>query len=269
MEIRQCSQKWIPIVALIMLFLVTIACATSSNNPVPTLDSNLLQTAIAGTSAVAHVQTLTASVPINTQIPPNTPESTNTPEPTNTPLPPTVPPEHIILTGIGDSIVDINNPYEIAIVHITGNASSRFFAVKNYGSDGIPIDLLVNTTDPYDGVRPLDFGNGEHTTRFEVSASDEWRIEVLPVSSAPVLTVPGSIDGKNDEVILVKGAKPDLAKIKGNADSRFFAVKSYGHSSDLLVNTTDPYEGTVIVSDDMVIIEIQAIGTWSIEITAK
>jgi len=35
------------------------------------------------------------------------------------------------------------------------------------------------------------------------------------------------------------------------------------------VNTTDPYEGTVIVSDDTVVLEIQAGNNWSIEITAK
>ena len=129
--------------------------------------------------------------------------------------------------------------------------------------------MLVNTTDPYDGVRPLDFNNGEHTTRFEVTASDEWRIEALPITSARILTVPGSIEGNGDDVIFVEGATPDLAKIKGNAESRFFAVKSYGKSSNLLVNTTDPYEGTVIVSGDTVILEIQAAGNWSIEITAK
>ncbi len=259
----------IPFVAFTILLLVSLACGTSSNEVIPTFDPNLVQTVIAGTSIAAQLQTLTANAPVNTSLPTSLPELTNTPEPTITPLPPTAIPAPIVLTGNGDSIVDFDNPYEIAIVHISGNASSHFFAVKNYGSDGNPLDLLVNTTDPYDGVRPLDFGEGEHTTRFEVTASDEWRIEVLAIASARVLTVPGNIVGKGDDVILVKGATPDLGKIKGNAESSFFSVKSYGNNSDLLVNTTDPYEGTVIVSSDTVILEIQAVDIWSIEISAK
>ncbi len=245
---------------LILIFIVVIflaSCNTHQIEPQTEIDRNLLATEIAATIRAGVNQTSTANAP------------TNTPEPTNTPLPPTPTPEPIILTGTGDSIVDFYNSYEIAIVHITGNASSRHFAVKNYGSDGNSIDLLVNITGPYDGVRPLDFGDGEHTTRFEVSASGEWRIEVLPIASARVLTVPGVIEGRGDDVIFFKGATPDLAKIKGNAESRHFAVKGYGKHYDLLVNTTDPYEGTVIVSDDTVVIEIRAEGSWSIEITAK
>jgi hypothetical protein len=257
---------------------------TRFNNSPNKSEFGLVLTNVSNTLTVVHKPNATKTeeftappiptynpLPTNTPTPTDTPipAPTDTPAPTNTPLPPTATPAPIVLTGNGDSIVDFDNPYETAIVHIIGNASSRFFAVKNYGSDGNLMDLLVNTADPYDGVRPLDFGNGEHTTRFEVNASGEWRIEVLPITSARVLTVPGIIEGKGDDVIILKGATPDLAKIKGNGESRFFAVKSYGKHSDLLVNTTDPYEGTAIVSGDTVVLEIQAEGSWSIEIIAK
>jgi hypothetical protein len=84
MKTKQCSQKWIPSIALAMLFMVTIACGTSSNMPAPTFDPNLLQTAVAGTYEASEIQTLTADIPVITQIS-NTPEFTNTPELTNTP----------------------------------------------------------------------------------------------------------------------------------------------------------------------------------------
>jgi hypothetical protein len=238
------------------------ACAPS------TPSQGEIQTAIAQTEQALPTLTPTF-VPTNTPEPSITPKPSNTPKPTNTSLPPTPIPEPVVLTGTGDSVVDFDNPFETSIVHIIGNASSRFFAVQSYGSDGNSIDLLVNTTDPYDGNRPLDFRNGEHTTRFEISSSDEWKIEVLPITSARILTVPGIVEGKGDEVIFLTGATPDLAKIKGNAEGRFFAVASYGKSSDLLVNTTDPYNGTVIVSGDTVVLEIQANGNWSIEIKDK
>ena len=63
------------------------------------------------------------------------------------------------------------------------------------------------------------------------------------------------------------GSKPDLAKITGNTESQHFAVISYGKTSDLLVNTTDPYDGTVILSSDVILLEINAVGDWLIEIT--
>ena len=59
---------------------------------------------------------------------------------------------------------------------------------------------------------------------------------------------------------------PDLAHIKGNEQARHFSVKGYGSSSDLLVNTTDPYEGTVILANDTIVLDITASGAWSIEV---
>ena len=102
-----------------------------------------------------------------------------------------------------------------------------------------------------------------------MTASGDWSIEILPVSSARVLTVPGKMEGNGDEVIALSGAKPDLAIIQGNDQSRHFAVTSYGKSLDLLVNTTDPYDGKVIVASDTLFLEITATGSWSIEIASN
>jgi hypothetical protein len=43
----------------------------------------------------------------------------------------------------------------------------------------------------------------------------------------------------------------------------------YGSYADLLVNTTDPYEGTVPLASDTGVIEFEAVGPWSIEVTEK
>lgn len=214
-------------------------------------------------------------LPTNTLLPTDTPRATDTPAPpTATPKPtktftPMPTPKPIVASGNGDAVVKLENPYEVAIVHINGNAGSRFFAVKNFGSDGANYDLLVNTTDPYDGVRPLDFKQGEHTTRFEVKAEGKWAIEILPVSSAVKLNVPGKLEGKGDQVIVLTGDKPDTAKIQGNAAKRFFGVKSYGDVSDLLVNTVEPYNGEVIVDSSTLVLEVRAEGGWSIEMVGQ
>ena len=169
------------------------------------------------------------------------------------------------LSGTGDSVVDFENPFNIAIAHIVGNQASSNFAVKNYDANGNTIDLLVNTIDPYDGILPLDFRDGEHTTRFEVNAPGDWIITVMPVSMARVLTVPGTIEGNGDDVFLITGESPDTAVIKGNAGSVNFAIISYGDNIDLLVNTIDPYEGTVIVDPTTSAMEVKAVGPWTIE----
>jgi len=217
------------------------------------------------------------NTPTDTPLPTNTPEptdtakATETPRPTNTPKPtstPTPTPEPIIITGSGDSIVDIDKEDEPALIHIVGNSAGRHFAVTNYGIGGEKIDLLVNTTNPYDGIRPLDFSKDELTGRLEIKATGEWTIEVLPLTSAHTLSVPGAFEGVGDDVLILTGGTPDLATIIGNATSRHFAVISYGKRRDLLVNTTDPYDGTVILDRDTVILEITAEGSWSISVTA-
>lgn len=212
--------------------------------------------------------------PKPTDVPPPTPTRTKTPSPSQTPkptqtIPPTKIPAPIVFTGKGDSVVNFNNPYPVAIAHITGNAESRFFAVTNYGSDGKQIDLLVNTTDPYDGVRPIDFRNDEHTTRFQVQSSGDWKIQILPLASARQLNVPGTIKGRGDDVLRLGGSTPDLAKINGNAGKRFFAVIGYSDSADLLVNTTSQYAGTVILDSSTLVMEVDATGDWTIEVTSK
>ena len=253
---------------LTLLLLISLSCVSqASPSTLPTVD---VAQVIAQTAAAANASTQTAAailLPTNTTIPIAIPSDipTNPPLPTITLIPE---PNPVTFTGSGDSIVDFDNHFEIAIVHITGNATSRFFAVINYDGSGNKIDLLVNTTDPYDGIRPLDFGDNR-TVRFEVQAIGDWKIEVLPFSMAHTLNVPGVITGNGDDVILLAGGTPDLATVTGNEESRFFAVLGYGHGKDVLVNTTEPYQGTVILSPDTLVLEIQANGKWSIDVTAK
>ena len=205
-------------------------------------------------------------LPTNTRTPTYTLGPTHTTAPTNTP---TLTPTPIVFTGNGDAIVDVVKETGPALVRITGNASSRHFAVINYDANNEQIDLLVNTTDPYDGVRPLDFLDDRHTYRFEVKATGAWTIEIFPLSTIYKLQIPGEISGTGDFVFAITGGKPDTALITGNANSRHFAVMGYGSSVDLLVNTTDPYHGTVLLSSDLLIIEVDSESDWTISITTR
>jgi hypothetical protein len=217
-------------------------------------------------TAVANLQNQNAQAP-TVSAATGSESSTQTPLPTATELPsPTPLPEPIVLTGSGDNVVDLTKPSGAAIVRITGNAVGSHFAVWSVDSANEHIDLLVNTTDPYTGTRPLDFRDSDHTVRFEITAVGDWTIEVLPLLSAPILTLPGTMEGTGDMVFLLDG-NPDLATISGNDGGGHFAVLAYGSRSNLLVNTTDPYSGVVIVPADVLVIEVDSEGPWSIEIT--
>lgn len=127
--------------------------------------------------------------------------------------------------------------------------------------------MLVNTTDVYDGIVLLD----ADTVEFEISATGAWEIEIKPLATARSVGVNDSIkitdlnskiSGKNDEVILVvSNQSSTLVTISGNRQARHFAVTGYGDTSDLMVNTTDHYEGTVrLPKGQIVVLEINAVG---------
>jgi len=209
--------------------------------------------------------------PTNTPMPTNTPKPTNTPRPTNTSTPTstaTPEPEPVVLTGSGDAVVQFEMPGPLALAHIIGNATSRYFGVTSYDDEGNRVQSLVNTTDPYDGYRLV-----TGSSRFQVEAEDPWKIEVLPFSPALgldfVLHVPGKVEGSGDYVLILIGDPPDTATIKGNAVGRFFAVIVLAPERHLLVNTTDPYEGTVIMPRDAQLLEILAQDSWSISVDNK
>ena len=259
-------------ILIILALLITAACGSSAE---PTA------TAPAPTDPPRPTETPAPTVtlePTATPEPTDTPAPTATPEPTNTPMAtatatatpePPATPEPLVLSGSGDSIVDVERPDTPALIHITGNDAGQHFAVMSYDSEGERIELLVNVTDPYDGICPLDFMSGEHTTRLEISATGEWRVEILPLTAARTLTVPGSIEGEGDDVLWLVGATPDLATIVGNAGGHYFGAWAYGDGRDMLVNTTDPYEGTVILSSDATLLALQATGAWNVTVTGK
>ncbi|MCD8510571.1 MAG: hypothetical protein LRY73_12335 [Bacillus sp. (in: Bacteria)] len=170
--------------------------------------------------------------------------------------------EPVVYTGSGDDFIDIDVPFDGAfLLEITGNSDGRHFAVEGFDAADNRTHLFVNTTDPYSGVLLDPQGT---TSSFEISGSGSWEITIRSLNSAR--TVTDSITGTGDEVLLVTG-ETRRAKIEGNPNARHFAVQAYHpNGGDLLVNTTDVYEGTVRMSPDTFLIEITAVGSWSIEI---
>jgi von Willebrand factor type A domain len=166
----------------------------------------------------------------------------------------------IVLTGSTDAEVKFaKNAPGPAVVYITGNAASRYFGVRILGTES----HLVNTLDPYEGVRSLDWDGGE-ATGFDVRATGPWRIEVLPLSVIPTFNT--SVKGDGDMVVHYTG-EGSLAEITGNNDGRYFDVRTFGaHGTNRLVSTSQPYAGSRQISGGPQFFEVHAVGSWTITV---
>jgi hypothetical protein len=166
----------------------------------------------------------------------------------------------IVATGSTDAVVKFtkNVPGPV-VVYITGNAASHYFDVRILGTE----QHLVNTLEPYDGVRWLDRDGGK-STDFEVRATGPWRIEVLPLSVIPTFNT--SVKGDGDMVVRYTG-DGSLAEITGNNDGRYFDVRAFGtHGTERLVSTSQPYAGSRQISGGPQFFEVQAVGPWTITV---
>jgi len=263
---------------VLFLVLVTlIACNPTPEIIVVEVTSTPRPTDIP-TNTSEPTATSTPLTPTDTPQPTNTPRPTRTPRPTNTPKPtntPTPTPAPIILSGNGDAVVDVEKWDGPAIVHIT-NSGGRNFAIWNYGADNEKIDLLVNVIGKYEGSRPLDWNDDEHTTRFQVESSGNWEIQVLPFEQMRIVTIPGTFEGTGDDVVALVGSNaPDILKIDASTAGKNFAIWGWGNERDLLINEIAPYTGNILVdsklpaSNGVLVLDIAATGNWSIEVTTR
>ncbi|MFR1570273.1 MAG: hypothetical protein ACLSVR_05385 [Christensenellales bacterium] len=183
-------------------------------------------------------------------------EPSLTPEPTVAPIP-----DPVTYTGSGDDVIEVA-PFADAlyVFEITGNADERYFAVESYDSQD-KSDLLVNTTDKYSGIT---MDTGFDVAMLQVTATGDWQITQRSLYDMDVLEQGQTYSGTGDRIILVRGSGK-TASITGNAGERYFSIQSYDSQGrgDLLVNTTDKYDGKVILNDP-IIFQVSAVGDWSI-----
>lgn len=178
-------------------------------------------------------------------------------------------PEPIVYSGSGDDVVDIEIPEDFGeyVFQINGNEDARHFSVISYDSQGEYSELLVNTSDPYEGIT---MDASQDVARLEVKATGEWSISVTSLYSMPMVGLDEVHSGTGDAVFLNAGGAGDgTAHISGNEESRHFAVTAYVLDGDnfereLWVNTTEAYEGTVMTGGTPIIIVVDASDTWEI-----
>lgn len=173
-----------------------------------------------------------------------------------------IPPDPITYTGSGDDYFDISPFDSLYYFHISGNSEDRHFSVTGYDAAGNYTELFVNTTDYYNGY-VLD--PEQDTRTLEVDAECPWTIEIVSLYTAPLLPVGETYSGIDDAVLLLP-SDCRSAIINGNTLSRYFSVITYGSGYNLLVNTVDPYSGTVRIDPGATVMTIHAVGGWSISL---
>lgn len=170
-----------------------------------------------------------------------------------------------VYKGRGDSVIKIEKPdpdQPVTAVTVTGNASSSYFGVKAVDGDR---DSFVNTTEPYAGTTLMD-ADGGNTTEIQVTASGSWSVTLSDLKTMPSFSDGPAHTGKGDAVLVYRGAA-GIGTINGNRGGDYFGVKYYGSdTSDSLVNTTDPYAGSVPWPAGVAIVVVTATGPWSIAV---
>lgn len=246
--------------SLIILILASIACGSATTVIPPTSLplENQVETAAA---YIAITQTLDALL--------NAPTAANT----ETPLPAETPTAiatmaPVTLQGSGDNVVEVPAHSAPYIAKVTYNGEGNF-AVLNVDGSGNHMDLLINTIGSYQGTVPIDFLAEEQTSRFEITASGPWQIDLQPLSMARHENIPGIIQGNSDDVIIFNSGVPDLLKADASSGSGNFAIWEYGEFRDLIINEIAPYSGTVAMGNDTSLIVVTATGPWSLEITTR
>jgi hypothetical protein len=162
--------------------------------------------------------------------------------------------------GAGNAVVQL--PRQLSgptVVHITGNTNSRYFGVRTVETN----HSLVNTTDPYDGVRLLD-RERDTSTALRVQASGVWTIEIRKLSDAP--SFDASYTGNGDAVIRYTG-NGSTVEIIGNDACGYFGIRCITtHGIVRLVSTTYPHSKTYPLSAKPQLFEIEAVGSWTITV---
>lgn len=175
--------------------------------------------------------------------------------------------DSIVLEGNGDDvIVDFEIPGDAPAI-VTATAQGRGnFVVRNYDADRQELDLLFNALPPYEGMNMVNVFTGEETREIEVQAPGPWTLTFEPIINAPALNE--TLSGESDAIVVVPG----------DSDARVFhflhtggggnvVVRAYGESGeDLLVNEIGETDVRARWPSGVRILQIQAEGSWTIEL---
>ena len=72
-----------------------------------------------------------------------------------------------------------------------------------------------------------------------------------------------------DYVLVLGGGIPDLALVKKEMAIGNFRILGYGRSIEVLVDSTESLDGVFSINPDIVVLEIQAQGEWTLNVLPR
>lgn len=166
-------------------------------------------------------------------------------------------------SGSGDSIIQSITVSAPSLFRFQTN-DDRHHDVKAYYGDGeYDYDLLVNSSDPYDGSTYL---LPDRTYDIVIHCTSQWTAEIYKIG----YTSDTSFSGSSDHITEIFQPETRYYKITYTGDDHFAVKQRYGtgvYDYELLVNETAPYSGTVRLSraEDLCFFEITGEkGSWTI-----
>ena len=61
----------------------------------------------------------------------------------------------------------------MVVIHVVGNEAGEEFKIQNFDTSGEFIGILVNTSEFYDGIRPMDLLTFQDKASLEITAEGE------------------------------------------------------------------------------------------------
>lgn len=161
--------------------------------------------------------------------------------------------EVLILTPLGEAV------YFATVTH----NGSRNIALWSVDENGQNIDLLVNEIGTYAGDVALNFREDPAALRIE--ADGEWTIELVHLSQAPRWDGASKYEGSGDSIVIVDGVADGLTPITLTHDGESnFTVWSWGENVDLIVNEIGRYDGTTLLPNGSLVLQVTADGNWTL-----
>lgn len=162
--------------------------------------------------------------------------------------------EVVMLEPLGDDVF-------FATVTHQGSGNIALWSVDENGQD---LDLLVNDIGNYQGQVALNFS--EDPAAIRVEADGDWSIDLVHLGEAPRWDGETTYEATGDSIVIVDGVADGLTPVtlthQGESN---FAIWAWGESyPDLIVNDIGVYDGTTLLPDGSLVLQVEADGTWTI-----
>lgn len=169
-------------------------------------------------------------------------------------------------TGSGSDVVMLDPLGEAvfyAEVTHDGTGNVALWSVDGNGQD---IDLLVNEIGNYSGQVAINFS--EEPSALRVEADGDWTITFHHLNEAPRWDGSDTYEATGNSLVIVDGVADGLTPVTlTHAGESNFAIWAWGESSpDLIVNEIGRYDGTTLLPDGSLVLQVDADGPWTISV---